>query len=437
MSDQVKRSDVKIKPRKGRPARRPQSPVPFMEDDLKDILSTRWIAKEVVMKDVASSPPLKAPPLRWLSSLTHEPDCPLPCCSGPCLGRASARWAATQADLVLQLDPNDLSVTSKLHWAALVRCKNVTIRLKEKLAELFPPRDPARGIPKPFLMQDVVGRLYLSMAQTELQTKANKVCGLWRILDAGLAFLDSTSSPALRPLRAHLMATKAIALLKSLAAKKGCRPEELFSNNWAWNAPKEQKDIKSEQKSAPTSKLTKPKASVKNTDVAEQKEESKRVKTVKSKTQVTSSSAKGKSLAPMTPAVAKSKSSAGVFDFNTAIPTLAFTPVQKVQCPASVQKVSKAAAKLQFQVYEEVSPLQDKVPPVPAAPKRTKKTRFKVSRKKISCYKKKIIGFCSSPQNCHNLRHLSKTFNILRLLFFYCLTKVFVPLELYFKYILQ
>ncbi|KAM4741332.1 separin [Anableps anableps] len=378
LSDQVKRTDVKIKPRKGHPAQRPQSPVPFMEDDLKDILSTRWIDKEVVMKDMASSPPLKTPPLPWLSSLTHEPDCQLSCCLEPCLGRATARWAATQADLALQLDPNDLSVTSKLHWATLVRCKNVTVRLKEKLTELFPPCDLARGISKPSLMQDVVGRVYLSMVQTELQTKANKVCGLWKILDAGLAFLDSTSSPALRPVRAYLMAAKAIASLMSLAAKKGCRPEELFSNTWTWNAPKEQKDDISEQKLAPPSQQKKPKASVKNPDVAEQKQESKRVKAVKPKIQVTSSSTKGKGLFPMTPVVAKSKSSAGVFDFNTVVPTLAFTPVQKVQCPASAQKVSRAAGKLQFQVYEEVSPVQDNVPPVPAAPKRTKKMRFKV-----------------------------------------------------------
>ncbi|MEQ2217978.1 hypothetical protein XENOCAPTIV_027298, partial [Xenoophorus captivus] len=336
------------------------------------------IAKEVVMNDVACSPPLKSPPLRWLSCLTHESDCQLSCCSEPCLGRASARWALTQADLALHLDPNDLSVTSKLHWAALVRCKNVTVRLREKLTELLPPYDPAKGISKPSLMQDVVGRVYLSMAQTELQIKANKVCGLWKVLEAGLAFLDSTTSPALRPVRAHLMATKAIASLKILAAKQGCRPEELFSKCWTWNAPKEQKDMKSEQKSAPFSILKTLKPSIKNPDAAEQKQESKRAKAVKPKIQVTRSSAKGKGLVPMTPVIAKSKSSAGVFDFNTAVPTLACTPVQKVKCPPLGQKSLKPAAKLQFQVYEEVSPVQDKVQLVPAAPKRTKKLRFKV-----------------------------------------------------------
>ncbi|XP_038131150.1 separin isoform X1 [Cyprinodon tularosa] len=378
LSDQVKRTDVKIKPRKGRPAQRPQSPVPFMEDnlkedDLKDFLKTRWTVKEVVLKSVGSSPPLKAPTLRWLSSLSHELGCQLPCCSEPCLGHASARWAATRADLSIQLDPNNLSIPSKLHWAALVRCKNVTRQLQEKLAQLFP--DPARSSSKPSLMQDVEGRVYLSMAQTELQAKANKVCGLWKILEAAFAFLDSTVSPDLRPVRAHLMATKAMASLMVLAAKKGCRPEELFSNTWVWNTPKEHKGIKSEQKSAPPSKIKKPKASLKQPDIAEQKQESKKVNAVKPKIQVTSSSTKGKVHVPMTPVTAKSKTASGVFDFNTAVPTLAFTPVQKVKCPASVQKLPRAPAKVQFQVYEEVS---DKVPPVPAAPKRTRKARYKV-----------------------------------------------------------
>ncbi|XP_072238399.1 separin [Leuresthes tenuis] len=381
-SDQVPKADVKIKPRKGRPAQRPQSPLPTMEDDLKDILSTRWLAKEPVMKDLGSSPPLKDQPRRWLSSLTHEPDCVCPCCSEPCLGRATARWAAVQGDLVLQLDPSDISVGSKLHWAALFRSKTTTTRLKDKLAELFPPCDPAKGVPKPSLMQDVVGHVYLSMAQTGLETRLNKVCGIWKILEAGLAFVDSTPSPVLRPVKAGLMATKAIAALIILAAKKGCSPEELFSNVWTWNAPKECKEITSEQKTAPPpAMLKKPKSSIKNADVADRKKEVTKVKVVKPKIQVPSSSTKEKNPVPMTPVTAKSKSSIkdlGSFDFNTVVPTLACTPVQKVKCPASVQKAPRTAPKLQFHVYEETSPVQGKAQRVPAAPKRTKKSRFKV-----------------------------------------------------------
>ncbi|XP_037535521.1 separin [Nematolebias whitei] len=381
-SDQVQRADLKIKPRKGRPAQKAHSPLPTMEDDLKDILSTRWIPQEPVMKDVSSSPPLKALPHRLLSSLTHEPDCPFSCCSEPCLARATARWAAAQADLV-HLDPCDLNVSPTLHRATLLRCKRVTMRLEEKLATLFPPCNPGRKISKPSLMQDVVGRVYLSMAMSGLQTKSNKFCSIWKILEAGLAYVDSTSSPVLRPVKAGLMATKAIASLIMLAAKNSCSPEELYSNVWTWNAPKEYKDTKSKQESVPPSSMhTKTKESTKNADIPDQRKETKKVKPVVPKIQVASAPTKEKGLVPMTPVMTKSKSSRGelgIFSFNTVVPTLAFTPVQKVKCPASAQKASRTASKLQFHVYEEVSSSdQDQIQTVPAAPRRTKKSRFKV-----------------------------------------------------------
>ncbi len=372
---------MKIKPRKGRPAQKSQSPLPTLEDDLKGILSTRWIAKEPVVRDLASSPPLKAQPRRWLSSLAHESDCQCPCCSEPCLGRATARWAATQADLVLQLDPNEARVSLKLQWATLARCKSVSAKLGAKLAKLFPPCGPAKGSSKPSLMQDVAGRVYLRMALSGLEPRHNKVCGIWKVLEAGLAFVDSTPSPVLRPVRAGLLATKAIVSLVTLATKKGCTPEELFSNAWTWNAPKVDKELKSEQKTVPPSSLLKPKESIKNPDIPDKTKEPKKVKLVKPKIQVTNSATRAKRLVPVTPVTVKAKPSVkelGSFDFNTVVPTLACTPVQKVKAPASVQKVQRTAPKLQFHVYEELSPVQDKAGPVPAAPRRTKKSRFKV-----------------------------------------------------------
>ncbi|KAF7206960.1 separin [Nothobranchius furzeri] len=372
-SAQVQRTDVKIKPRKGCPVQRARSPPPTLDDDLKEILSTRWITKEAVMEDVANSPPLKALPLHSLSSLTHEPSCAFPCCSEPSLARVTARWAATQADLVLQLDPSDLSASSKLYRATLIRCNCVTLRLKEQLAKLFPPCISAGEVSKPSLMQDMVARVYLSMAVTGLQTKPKKISGLWKTLEAGLVFVDSTTSPVLRPFKAGLMATKAIASLMILASKEGCSPMELFSDAWSWNAPKE---FITDQKSVPPSSVLKKTTKNSNPD---RKKEKKRVKAVKPKIYITSTSTKEKSLVPMTPITTKSpRGDLGTFDFNTIVPTLAFTPVQKVKCPASVQKASRTASKLQFNVYEELSPDQYKGQPVPAAPKRPNKSRFKV-----------------------------------------------------------
>ncbi|XP_039972012.1 LOW QUALITY PROTEIN: separin [Xiphias gladius] len=299
-SDPVQKAEVKIKPRKGRLAQKSQSPLPTLEDDFKGILSTRWIAKEPVVRDLASSPPLKPQPHRWLSSLAHESDCQCPCCSEPC----------------------------------------------------------------------------------GLEPRLNKVCGIWKVLEAGLAFVDSTPSPVLIPVRAGLMATKAIVSLIDLASKRGCNPEELFSNAWTWNAPKLDKELKSEQKTVPLSSfLKKSKDSIKNPDIPDKTKEVKKAKSVKPKIQATSSSTRGKGLVPMTPVMVKSKPSVkelGSFDFNTVVPTLACTPVQKLKAPASVQKAPRTAPKLQFHVYEELSPVQDKAQPVPAAPRRTKKSRFKV-----------------------------------------------------------
>ncbi|KAI3370171.1 hypothetical protein L3Q82_024954, partial [Scortum barcoo] len=380
-SDQVQKPEVKIKPRKGRPAQKSSSPLPTLEDDFKSILSTRWIAKEPIVRDPASSPPLKAQPRRWLSSLAHESECQCACCSEPCLGRATARWAATQADLVLQLDPNEARVGLKLQWATLARCKSVSAKLGAKLTKLFPPCGPAKGFSKPTLMQDVAGRVYLHMALSGLELRLNKVCGIWKALEAGLALVDSTPSPMLRPVKAGLMAAKAIVSLVTLAAKKGCTPEELFSNAWTWNASKADQELKSEQKTVPLSSMVKkPKESLKNPDIPDKTKDAKKAKAVKPKIQVTHS-AKAKGLVPMTPVMVKSKPSVkelGSFDFNTVVPTLVCTPVQKVKAPASVQKVQRTAPKLQFHVYEELSPVQDKAGPVPAAPRRTKKSRFKV-----------------------------------------------------------
>lgn len=373
-SDHVQKTEVKIKPRKGRPVKKSQSPLPALEDDLKGMLSTRWNNREPIVRDLSSSPPLKVQPPRWLSSLAHEPACPCPCCSEPCLGRATARWATTRADLILQLDPNDAKVSFKLQSATLTRCKSVAAKVGAKLAKLFPPHGPSKRSSIPSLMQDVVGRVYLHMALSALEPRHNKVCGIWKVLEAGLAFVDSTTSPVLRPVRAGLMATKAIVSLVTLAEKKGCTPEEFFSNAWTWNTSKE--DLKSEEKAVPPSSLLKkPKESIKN--IPDKTKEAKKVRIVPPRIQGAGSSTKGKRLVPMMPV--RVKPDLGAFGFNTEVPTLFCTPIPKVKAPRTEQKAQRTAPKIQFNVYEELSPEQKKAQPVPGAPRRTKKPFFKVS----------------------------------------------------------
>ncbi|XP_056156403.1 separin [Lampris incognitus] len=388
-SSQEQKAGVKIKPRKGRPTQKPQSPLPSPEDDCEGLLSTRWFFKEPVERDPTSSPPLKAKPRPWLSSLAHETDCKCPCCSEPNMGLTTARWAATQADLALQLCPTETRVGWKLYQAALNHCKGVTAKLEVKLANLFPLCGPANVSTKCSLMQDVVGRVYLHMALSGLKTRLDKVQGIWNVLEAGLAFVDSMPSPELKPLRAGLMATKAIALLLALTAQRNCTIEELFSNAWIWNPPKRVKEQESKPKTVPPptslKKIKDPVITVKDLSHPHKAKEAKKVKTVVPKINLPSSSFKTKSLVPMTPVMVKpnktkfSDRELGCFDFDTEVPTVACTPVQRARGPPGVRTLAETSGRRgQFQVYQDLSPDQDKAQPVPAAPKRTKKSLFKV-----------------------------------------------------------
>ncbi|CAL8339223.1 unnamed protein product [Merluccius merluccius] len=381
------KTDVKIKPRKGRPATKSQSPLPSQEDEYSGLLTTRWFPKEPVEKDHGSSPPLKNQPRRWLSSLAHTAGCQCPCCAEPSLGRVTARWACAQADLALMLDPTDgRGVGRILHQTTLSRSKSVTAELCTKLTELFPLAAPAKGSAEPSLMQDVVGHAYLSMALAGLGPRLDKVQGVWDVMEAGLAFVSAKPSPELRPTRAGLMATKAIASLLTLARKRNCTPEELFSNTWMWNPPKETKKAALRPTTPPLDCLKKPQdpgITVKDAALPSKIKEAKKTKAVLPKVKVTSASSREKYLLPRTPVVVKPskakppQNELSSFDFDTVVPTVACTPVQRTRASAS-KGPAKASSRTQFQVYEERSPIQDEPQPVPAAPRRTKKSRFKV-----------------------------------------------------------
>lgn len=382
---EVQKAEVKIKPRKGRPAKKSESPLRELEDDLKGVLTTRWIAKEAEARDVTSSPPLKKAPRRWLSSLSHDSGCQCQCCAEPCLARATARWMAVQAELLLHLDPVEYRTSVKLQMATLDRCKRISSKLGAKLSRLLPPCGPAKKFSKPALLDDVVGRVYLCMALSELRLRQSKASGVWTILEAGMKFANSSPSPALRPVRANLAATKAIVSLITLAAQRGCPPEELFSSVWTWNPPKAKKRLKSEHKPGPPLPLLekKTKEAVKIPDAADRTEKpAKTIKVAKVKTEAKSSRSRTTKMPPpMTPIPARSKPCGrepDAFDFNTEVPVFACTPVQTRRAPSSVQKTQRTASKLHFQVFKELSPGQGKVGPVPAAPKRTKKSIFKV-----------------------------------------------------------
>uniref|UniRef100_A0AAZ3RPI9 separase n=1 Tax=Oncorhynchus tshawytscha TaxID=74940 RepID=A0AAZ3RPI9_ONCTS len=378
----AQKAEVRIQPRKGRKAPKPESPLPSGEEDCKAFLSTRWFPKEPIERDLASSPPLKARAQRLLSSLGHVADCQCPCCSEPSLGRVTARWATTQADLALQLSPTEVRASRNLHLAALARCKSITVKLATKLTKLFPLKTLP---PKPCLLQDLVARVYLRIAMSGLELRMGKAADTWKVLEAGLAFVASKPSPELGPLRARLLGAKAQVSCLALATQRDCPPEELFSAAWAWNPPPKgavEVDHKPKTLPPPPTPLKKSKDPV---VTAAKAKDTKKTKDHIPKIKVSFSSKGQMSLVPKTPVVVKhssAKSSVGElksFEFNTEVPTVACTPVQRVKAPSSARRgAAKVAANLPFQVYEELSPSQDKPQPVPAAPKRTKKSRFKV-----------------------------------------------------------
>ncbi|XP_061731171.1 separin isoform X1 [Nerophis ophidion] len=376
------KSKVKFKPRKGRPMQKVMSPSPVLKDDLKEILSTRWTVKEPILQDEGSSPRLKTVPRRWLSCLTHKFHCECPCCSEPLLSRIAARWAAAQA-IFLQLDPSDSKVGFKLYLVTLVRCKTITAKLETKLAELFLMPLPIKSSPKPSLMQDVVGRVYLHMAFSSLEPGHRRFYSIWKVLKAGLAFAESVPSPELRTLTAKLLAIKALASLVAMCAKKDCRIEELFSEVWTWKAPTHLNELKWDNKTT----LHQPSLKEPKSVSVSKKKKPTNIKVDEPKSHQTRTTVKEKGLVPKTPVmvsmtpVGKSKFSArelGAFDFNTIDSTLPYTPVQKAKAPKSVQKTQRTACKLQFQVFDEFLPGQDRAQIVPAAPRRTKKSRFQV-----------------------------------------------------------
>lgn len=234
-------------------------------------------------------------------------------------------------------------------------------------------------------MHDIVGRAYLSMALAGLGPRLDKGQAVWDVVQAGLAFVSAKPSPELRPTRAGLMATKAIASLLTLARKKSCTPEELFSDAWAWNPPKEMKRSAVRPTTPPPDLLKKPKDTVvtaRDSALPTMIKDPKKTKTVLPKIKVTGSTLSGKCLVPRSavvfkPSMAKpSRKELGSFDFDTEVPTVTCTPVQKNR--TSAQRSAKASSRTPFRVYQELSPIPDKPQPVPAAPRRTKKSHFQV-----------------------------------------------------------
>ncbi|KAF5897593.1 separin, partial [Clarias magur] len=403
------KSEVKLKPRKGRPA--VSAPAPELqeddeEDDTLGLLSSRSLGREAVEglsgAGQDSSPPLKPKRQRMLSCLSHAESCSCPCCTEPGLARVSVLWALAQADA-----HSEVQNSRSLRHIARLRCRHIGAKLQARLAALM----PVKPVEKPRMLQTEVVRARLSAVLTHLcrgLADAGKAGALWEEMEAGLEAVEPRGAlfPELGHLKAALLGAKAVACCLALAGKKRCSTDELFSSAWGWTppaAPKTKAQVKPRgknssgdgplQATAPSAKnLTENKQEVcvdpgsKKVTIAS----SKKTKSSAPKISITNPGAvfrtprasrtpRPRAASAMTPA----GTDLSAFDFTTEVPdiTVSSTPLPAAKATPGRRcgvTRSKDVPKGSFQVFEDASPLQDKPVPVPDAPKRTKRSRFKV-----------------------------------------------------------
>uniref|UniRef100_A0A8C2L746 separase n=1 Tax=Cyprinus carpio TaxID=7962 RepID=A0A8C2L746_CYPCA len=251
-----KKSEVKIKPRKGRPAAPSSSGhTPEEDDDLSGILSSRALHKEPVetmsrLGSQGASPPLKPKRQHVLSCLTHADTCSCPCCSELSVARVGIHWALLQADL--QTDPEH---SRRLRQYARKSCRSVAAKLQNSLAALMSSKK-STGLCLSLLKVEQ-GKVHLGAVLQLLRTgDKGKVTVLWEEIEAGLEAVmpKEALTPELGPIRAALLGAKAVACCLALAMKKQCAPEELFSSVWGWNPPKIKPQLKLKTESKHRSK---------------------------------------------------------------------------------------------------------------------------------------------------------------------------------------
>ncbi|XP_076870727.1 separin [Brachyhypopomus gauderio] len=420
----LQKSELKIKPRKGRPAAQ-TSACPTVEEeeeeeDLCGLLSSRALGREPVEAlsglGQDASPPLKPKRQRVLACLTHAQDCSCPCCHEPGLGRVAVRWALAQANL-----RDDWRISHRLRHLAKLRCRSVTDKLRVRLAALVSAEGPDGPGPAPSLLKAELGMAHLGSVLMQLRCGAEEkgqAAALWEEIEAGLEAVEPKGvlCPELAPLRAALLGAKAEACLLTLAGKRQCSPDDLFSSAWGWSPPlvpvapmiKMQSKPRTEVQTWPKcsggdellpaggssaknlpdgSRVASLEQSSKKTKEApassskKAKDSGSKVSTAKHgmvfKTPRATRTPRPKSTSLATPADIAGDLSA--FDFTNEVPDIA-TPLRAFKAMPGSRGAARAkiAPKGSFQVFEDTSPTQEKPVAVPAAPKRTKRSRFKV-----------------------------------------------------------
>ncbi|TRY54956.1 hypothetical protein DNTS_020719 [Danionella cerebrum] len=387
--EKQKKCEVKIKPRKGRPVV-PSSPSHITEndEDLSGVISSCANVMEPVYSMVApesqgSSPLLKPKWQHRLSCLSHAETCSCPCCSELSIARASIHWALLQADL--QTDPER---SHRLRQAALKHCRSVKDKLQRCLAAIVQSKNSSELCLS--LFQAELGRVHLGAALQMLRNgDKGKAAVLWDEVELGLEAVVPKGAlmPELGALRSTLLWVKAVVCCTALAMKKECTPEDLFASEWDWNPPKAKQRSKLQSKRVDTSlpdavdKRNPDKTGPGEHESKKTKDISKKPKDIVPKITISKPSMVYKTpkatRTPRPKLVSFGTGGLGVFDFSTEVPEISVTP--SLHHSANINKISKSKAlsKGAFVVYKDSS-AEEKPLVVPGAPKRTKRSRFKV-----------------------------------------------------------
>ncbi|XP_041097553.1 separin [Polyodon spathula] len=365
-----KKAEVKIKPRKGRAAKKrpavvPGSPpqkLPGQSQD-EDFLHHPLHLRPTVDGEQprSPSPEPRARASKWLSLLTHQPHCSCPGCTDPGLARVCARWAAARGEL--EAGCGEGREASRLLAVGLSRCEALGSRLGVTAARVLGHK---AGRPAG-LLDDVAARIHLGLAVLNPEPEKRT----WDLLESGLAFLASHTNPlrGLEHIGAGLLSAKAVASICALAAKRDCSVGEIFSQVWAWS-PVVGSNGKNDE----------------NTEEGKG--------TALGKEKQTKARPRARKPARIQPPVVVKVTSSDEMErppLGVKLPAplsstpAPCTPVQKGGPSAKMSSCSTAKhslkAKLQFQVFDESSsPLNVRLKQVPAAPRQSRKakSRFKV-----------------------------------------------------------
>ncbi|XP_067385631.1 separin [Emydura macquarii macquarii] len=240
------KSEVKIKPKKGRAkGRKHQGPhaEPAGEEDgfLKgpSLEFVDTVSRQEKESALTTSPVLKPKKKRCLSFLSHSATCPCSLCSDVILSTICLRWVVSfaQGELASENRAEGLG----LLWTSLERCSVATSRFSTLVWEASQgngKKAAARDRSVPGLLDDLVANIYATLAAQSMDGHRPEK-RLWELLEAGLTFLSSRAPhlPSLECHKASLLLTKAVATIYSLASKHSGCMAHMFSSAWAWKPP--------------------------------------------------------------------------------------------------------------------------------------------------------------------------------------------------------